>query len=227
MKGQRDKIIIFLIIFIFGLCIPEPVLAASIVLDGSFADWDGQPSMTDPAYDTNYDSEDIIKFYWATNANEQYLYFMIERRSQGYPDDMFPATYRVYFDINDNGNYNDNHDRYVVVDYDPFDGSVDVSVYTRKGRYISSYSGNWGQSYFWAGNKAEFRVPMSDLGIIPPSQTIRMYATGYFSGDRVPNGYSDIQWSPIPIMPNWLLIVVSAIAITGAIIIIRKKRSIC
>ncbi|MGE5392049.1 MAG: hypothetical protein ACM3PE_13405 [Deltaproteobacteria bacterium] len=219
----KNQIILCLIIFVFGL--PRTVLAGSpITLDGNFDDWIGQPSMADPAEGSDWDSDDIVKFSWATNDNEEMLYFMIERNKTDWCD--MPATYYVYFDINNNGNYRDNHDRYVEVDYDPWDGSVNVNVYDRKGRRLSSYGGTWGESSSRVGYKAEFRVPMNTLGIIPPSQTIRMYALSWFSEDRVPNS-GDIQWSPIPIMPNWLLAAIFVAGLVGAIIIIRKRRTVC
>ncbi|NLW91915.1 MAG: hypothetical protein GXY34_10015 [Syntrophomonadaceae bacterium] len=195
----------------------------AIVVDGNFNDWVGQPSLADPVDGGFIAIDDITRFGWATNPNEERLYFMIERKTY-LLHKLWPAHFILYIDGNDNGNYGDKHDYYIDIEYKPLLGSVDVDVYDRKGKPVASYIQNGGQI---AGvDKVEFSVPMTDLGIIPPSQTIRMYVVGVESHDRVPNG-GDIQWSPIPIMPSWLLATIFVAGLIGAVIILKKRRVVC
>ena len=206
------------------LLLPLPANAASnITVDGNFNDWDGQPSMSDPV-DGFHSYEDIIKFSWATNDGDSTLYFMIQRKAWGVFIDWIPVTFYLYLDINDNGRYHDAADHCLSVYYSPSNGLVSVTDYNGKGKILSSYSGYWGQSSgIGTGNKVEFKATMAQLGLYP-AQSIRMYVRT--SSDWVPS-FGDIQWSPIPIMPNWLLAAIFIAGLTGAIIMIRKRRMVC
>ncbi|MGE5392048.1 MAG: hypothetical protein ACM3PE_13400 [Deltaproteobacteria bacterium] len=210
---------IILLVFLQMVIVTPAFAANQITLDGSFNDWSGQAYLYD-SLNGLFLSDDINYFYWATNEGESNLYFMIQRWSWGSWFDWIPATLYVHLDINANGSYSDTTDRYIRVDYDPSDGSSDVTVYTGKGKYVNSYSGNWGQtSYSGTGNKVEFKASMSDLGMYP-AQSIIMYASS--SSDST----SSVQWSPIPIMPIWLLITIFGVGLTGALIMFKKRRAV-
>lgn len=208
------------------LLLPVPALAANdIILDGRFSDWNGQASLDDPQGDVLI--TDIAKFSWATNDNASNLYFMIQRYISGYSIlDRLNSVYKVYFDINNNGNYGDPGDRYLSVTYNPVNGRVDVNLCNPNGTTIKSYYGTWGEaSSNGAGSRAEFSVSMEDLGMYP-AQPIRMYATGtgiFGFNDRVPDK-GDVQWSPISIIPTWALPIVFVIGLGVAIMIFKKRR---
>lgn len=216
---QRPLCFIILLVF-FQILMVSPALAANdITMDGGFGDWSGQANVYDSLNGLLL-TDDIYYFYWATNEGDSSLYFMIQRYSWGSWLDWIPATFYVYLDINDNGSYSDTTDRYLRIYYDPDDGSADITVYTGKNKTVRSYSGFWGQtSYSGTGNKVEFMATMADLGLYP-AQTIRMYAAS--SSDTT----ASVQWSPIPIMPYWLLVAVFVIGLTGLSIIINKKRNL-
>lgn len=211
-----------LVFALFLIILAGPASAASIIkMDGKFDDWAGQAHVTDPAGDGG-SSGDIRTFYWATNAGESNLFFMVDRAFPGYRP--VNATYRQNFDINNNGSYTDTVDRYAVITYTPTKskGYVLVRVYRTNGTLIASYGGNWGQGTNKGQQLCEYYVTMADLGI-DPGQTIRMYLTSQATPpDRCPDT-GDIQWSPVPAMGRAGL---AALIILGAALIIfalKKK----
>jgi len=215
----------YLFIFIVLALIFGPVqlaYASPITLDGQFDDWEGQACMNDPAHDSN-PSGDILKFYWATNDDDSNLYFMIERRGWGDENDPVPTVYRLNLDLSDNGIYHNGNDRYLLIQYHSFlDGLVAIDLYKGNGQYMTSYSGNWGESTPGGGRKCEFSVSMDDLHMFP-AQSIRMYVKSYhIINDRCPDS-GDIQWSPIPIMPLWALISIFVVALLTGTYFIRKR----
>lgn len=216
----------FIVLMILGLIIlvPQSALASDIQLDGQFNDWEGQAVFNDPSYDANA-SGDILNFYWAANNEQKKLYFMIQRRGLGENPDPFPTTYQVYFDLNDNGKYTNGTDRYITVTYHPFlNGLVTISVYkSNDGKWINTYSGNWGESSENGGRRCEFSVSMDDLKLMP-AQPVRFYAQSYsIINDRVPDD-GDIQWSPIPII-GWIgLVILALVVLAGLCLIIVRRR---
>ncbi|MGS0765339.1 hypothetical protein [Syntrophomonas curvata] len=211
------------VLCVFLFILPSGVFASStITLDGQFDDWEGQASIADPAYDSN-PSGDILKFYWATNDDDSNLYFMIERRGWGNIDDPLPTVYRLNLDLSDNGIYHNGNDRYLLIHYHPFlDGLVSIDLYKGNGKYMKSYSGEWGECTPRGGRKCEFGVSMDDLHMFP-AQSIRMYVQSYnLINDRCPDN-GDIQWSPIPIMPLWALIAIFTAVLLAGTYIIRKR----
>jgi hypothetical protein len=215
------KYIAWLVVLIAVLAFGNPVFAASaITLDGSFDDWEGQAYITDPPKDGN-DFGDIVKFSWATNDNDSNLYFMIERTGE---DKLNILThFQLYFDINDNGNYKDKGDYYLIVHYAPaFNGLVDLYLHKQKGGLVSKYYGYWGENAWEGGRRLEFKVDMEKMGM-SPGQPIRMYVESTIGkGDRCPDS-GDIQWSPIPIMPLWALIIIFLAALATGTYFIRKR----
>lgn len=224
--GKFRIITCMLVVGVFLLVFTGSLLAASpITLDGQFEDWEGQAYMSDPDNDAR--KGDISKFYWATNDEDSNLYFMIERLIKGHGNDKKnPVQYILYFDMNDNGKYNDDADRYLDVNYHPgkdsSKGTVDLALFRHQGGKISDVSGYWGESENEGGCRCEFKVNMEHLGMYP-GQPIRMYlVSDYGHGDRCPEN-GDIQWSPIPIMPLWALISIFVGALLTGTYFIRKR----
>lgn len=119
MKKNKSQLFMQLLIMLSLLLVfPAAAYASDIQLDGSFADWEGQASMSDSYYDAFCPEDDIIKFSWATNENDDNLYFMLQNRNQ---HDLFNgfSHYNVHLDTSDNGQYGGN-DYYLEVDYVPF-----------------------------------------------------------------------------------------------------------
>lgn len=201
--------------------------ASNIVLDGKFADWQGQMYITDPAGDAKEDWGDIVAFYWANNPNDNTCYWMLQRASSTHP-----AHYTVHIDANNNGQYDDHVDRRVGVYYNPTPHGSHVTVtvsYADTGKKISQVSNkDWGESDSEGGSKVEFAASFADLGF-HIGQTIRMYATSGVGGDgegdnkesdkeivdRVPDS-GDVQWSPLPILGYPIL---AAILVLGVVAI--------
>lgn len=160
--------------------------ATNIVLDGKFADWQGQMYLTDPAGDSKEDWGDLVGFYWANNPNDNNCYWMIERLPSTHP-----VHYTVYVDANNNGRYNEHVDRLIDVDYNLTPNGSHVSVvvsYADTGKKISQTSNNdWGESDSEGGRKVEFKASFADLGF-HIGQTIRMYATSGVGGDGEEDG---------------------------------------
>jgi len=188
---------------LWALAFPIAVGAAPLTIDGAFDDWEGQPYIDDAAGDGPTPNTDIVGFYWGTNANDDHLYWMIERRRTT------SGNLRVYFwvhvDANNNGDYADAADRVVRVFYDPAKNSseVIVTVFGGTGAQIAEYGGDWGESRKEGQSRAEWRVSFEHLGI-DAHQTINMYAGASSNAnathiDRAPDD-GDITWTPIPIL---------------------------
>ncbi len=230
MKKNKSQLFMQLLIMLSLLLVfPAAAYASDIQLDGSFADWEGQASMSDSYYDAFCPEDDIIKFSWATNANDDNLYFMLQNRNQNLFSGI--SHYNVHIDTNDNGQYGGN-DYYLAVDYYPFSGLVTVSVFRGNGHLINQYSGHWGAI---DGSKCEFYVSMDDIGLYP-AQSIRMYAHSWYEytqhnnhhhlwTDRVPDS-GDIQWSPIPILGKWVLGAIFILALVVLSISIKRKQAL-
>jgi len=203
-----------------------PVLAVAVIpikLDGQFNDWYGRMNVTDPTGDATVPGGDITAFYWANNPNDNNCYWMLQRVTS-----QLNVGYIVYFDANNNGNYNEHIDRVVCVNHNPQNNNSNVTVdvrYADTWQLISeSKNNNWGESKNNGASKVEFGASFADLGF-GTGQTIRMYAVSFVSQsggdvdltnksqlpnptDRVPDN-GDIQWSPIPLLGYPLLIVVA------------------
>lgn len=202
------------------------VSAQTLVIDGQFDDWVGQPNVSDPAGDGPTPNTDVLTFYWGNNPNDEHVYWMMERTpvSSGNPK----AYYFVFIDTNGNGNYGDSADRLVVVMYDPQRdrGVVEVTVFNGSGTQINRYSGNWGEPIGQGGRKAEWRVSFADLGI-DAHQTIHMYAGAGQNAqpnniDRLPD-QGDITWAPIPVL-GWPWLILAFVVIVGLVWWTRGRR---
>jgi hypothetical protein len=218
----------FLIVVMLSISLssgrPGLLMADSdILVDGVFGDWAGRANLTDPAGDADKERGDLATFYWANNNDQEFNYWMIER----YPDDIKKVTYTVFVDTDDDGNFDENGDRQVIVDYNPrkTDSIVQVQVKTGDGETtISNVSGDWGETESEGGLRVEFQVSFAALGI-NFGDVVRMYVESD-QEDRLPDS-GDIQWSPASVLGYWLLGVVlagGAVALWG---IRRKKEKSC
>ena len=168
-------------------------------VDGRFADWPGQMSLNDRQYD-GLINEDFKKLSWGTTENQQSLYFMLEK----YPitvDTTGTFVCFMFFDINANGSYQDDIDKFIQINYTPQEnvGTVEIKLFVINGRYLASYRGTWGEGLSEGGNRLEFAIPMKDLDIYP-AQPVNFYLTGIGGdNDRLPDK-GDIMWKPFPVM---------------------------
>ncbi|MDH7479739.1 MAG: exosortase family protein XrtG [Syntrophomonadaceae bacterium] len=174
-----------------------PAVPASIVLDGSFGDWEGKALLAnDPA--AGVKGRDFKALLWSTNQNERKLYFMVEM----YPGSGSSLLSRLYFDINNNGSYEDPVDKFAQMVLQPQPGrtlEVTVELYQVSGALLKTYQGSWGLTNENGGRQFEFAIPMSDLGVYP-AQPIRFYLSGLGGGaDRLP-AEGDNLWSPFPVI---------------------------
>ena len=199
------------------LAAPVVVTAATLVLDGQFDDWAGQPHVDDPAGDGQNPHADVLAFYWGTNPDEEYVYWMMQRVSP--PSGKSEVYYFCFLDTNNDGDYGDPADRMVRARYDPGtnDSEVVVTVLSGDGGEISQSSGDWGESIGEGAGRAEWRASFADLGI-DVHQTITSFAGAAKqvkpdSVDRVPDE-GDITWSPIPVL-GWPWLIAILIGVTG------------
>ncbi|MEA1960532.1 MAG: hypothetical protein U9N81_04460 [Bacillota bacterium] len=89
--------------------------------------------------------QDYKTLSWATNENDEKLYFMVERYVP--QTDIQSMVCRLYFDINENGSYGDLIDKYAQLTYQPRMegwGDVEVDLYTMTGERKGKYAGRWG-----------------------------------------------------------------------------------
>lgn len=198
-----------------ALAMPARVAADTLVVDGQFNDWAGQPNVTDPQGDGQTSNTDVVAFYWGTDPDESYLYWMMQRATPSNPN--VRVYFAVYVDTDNNGQIDPN-DRLVLVEYDPQQDSsnVTVAVSSGAGQPISQSSGDWGESIQEGATRCEWRVSFADLGIAA-HQTISMYGGAAQNAnlnnlDRVPNSGS-ITWTPISILDYPWLIVIVVVAI--------------
>lgn len=166
-------------------------------LDGKFGEWGGGVCLRDSKGD-GVSGQDFKAIYWKTNINDHRLFFMVERYSANRDNTSFLG--RIYFDVNDNGSYQDRWDKYAQITYQPDredSGKVVVKLYTIVGKPLSSFSGRWGEGFRDGGSRFEFAIPMNDLDVYP-AQSVRFYLSGISDGnDRLPN-QGDNQWAPFP-----------------------------
>ncbi len=183
-------------------------------MDGQFADWVGQPNISDPTGDGPTPNSDLTAFYWGTNPGESNVYFMFERAPAN-----GPVFFGVLLDTNNDGDFNDPDDRLVLVRYQPRrnNSRVTVWVFDRSGQLIDTYGGDWGESRNEGGRRAEIVVSFADLGI-DAHQTISMIALAGQRRtlprfDRAPDT-GTITWTPIPAL-GWPWLGVTAAAFIG------------
>jgi LPXTG-motif cell wall-anchored protein len=164
--------------------------AGSVVLDGQFNDWVGQPFVSDPQGDASRTWNDLRYFYFATNPGVGTAYFMAQR---------WAASSRqlhlyLLIDTNNDGAYNGTGDRLVTIDYRPSGGRVDVALYNGRGTFIKTIASNarWGERN--PGDQVEWGISFADLGIAP-YQTIRMTLES-MQGSSVSDQVVEVQWSP-------------------------------
>jgi hypothetical protein len=188
-----------ILILLMGLLIPlQAVSAAAITLDGSFGDWSGQPCISDVSGDAPQ-ADDLITFCFVTDQSAEITYFMLERVG----GTNSPLDAILYFDINDNGNYNEDSDRRLVIKYNPTLNSakVDVDLLTGTGGYITQLAKgeNWGQSGGAGGGLVEFSATFANLGLTPGlASSVSMYAASGNSGGSDQMGA--VQWTPADIL---------------------------
>lgn len=199
MRWLYIPLLIIILITVIWLFPPASLLVPDCRLDGNFDDWKGRAFIRDFEGDGRV-QHDFKSLSWATNKNDPQLYFMIERNI-----DFTKATEmvcRLFFDINNNGRYQDPVDKYAELLYKPGvqeAGEVTVRLYSIDGELREIYSGRWGEKIDEGASRFEFAIPMEDLRVFP-AQPIRFYlsdVTGNF--DRLPD-YGDNQWAPFPIV---------------------------
>lgn len=200
-----------ILLCLYLLAVPASA-QAQLIIDGKFEDWVGRPFIPDPSSDAHV-FVDVLAWYFDTNDDEGYMYFMIERHAQmGAGGQRQAVIYTIYMDMNDNGLYDDTVDRFVRVYYlvpqPSGDPTVTIYVYTAGGQLISSYAGPWGDPATapYHGKRCEFRVSFADLGHFLGNR-LSMYLLstheqqighpGFPGIDRVPDTGS-VQWAPVP-----------------------------
>ena len=168
-----------------------------IVLDGEFHDWEGQANIVDSASDASKQRGDILAFYWGDNESET-MFWMVERATE---ESTKLVIYSVHLDMNNNGDFNDDVDRIIEVQYQPRadDSRVDVKVRRADDNFkLAEYENrDWGESEQEGGSRVEFGVSVDDLEF-SFGAAFRMYVESNFN-DRAPDT-GDIQWSPMPIL---------------------------
>ena len=217
-QNKPPQIYKWVIAGLLFVALTMPVLAATLVIDGQFGDWAGQPNVQDDN-DGGNPNVDILTFYWGTNPGDDHIYWMMEREgvSSGNPK----VYYFVSLDTNNNDSFTDAQDRLVQVLYDPSRNAseVTVTIFDGTGGQISQSSGDWGESTNEGGSRVEWRASFVDLGI-DAHQTLNMTAAagqnpGQSDGDQVPDN-GDITWTPIPVLGwPWLVAIVVAVIATA------------
>lgn len=224
---KRKIALVFCFVLLLLLLLPEGSWAApNFKLDGRFEDWQGRAFLTDGQSDGGQ-NDDFKTVFWGTSENEQKLFYMIERYHP--PSQGSILTCRLYLDINGNGSYEDDIDRFAEIVYRPDRediGEVSVKLFTISGSLLTSYKGRWGEGAGDGGRRFEFYVPMSDLNIYP-GQPIRFYIIGMgLNPDRLPGGSSDIQWMPFPkVVKSTVLIGIAALFWLAVVIMLRLNRN--
>lgn len=173
--------------------------SGGIVLDGEFSDWGGQASVADPQGDAQNSHTDLQTFFFATNPDQEYLYFMAER----WESSSASIVLSLAIDTNNDGIYTDSSDRRVEVSYNPPNGFVSVDLYEGSGGFLSQIAVDqiWGERK--KGRRVEWGVSFADLGILP-HQTLRLQLFS-MQGGNISDGVSEIQWSPADAL-GWLLV---------------------
>ena len=181
----------------------SPALASGpIVLDSVFTDWAGHANIDDDTGDAEEDKWDITKFWWADNVDGSHAYWRVDRVGSDKK-----VKYVVYIDANNDGDFGDNIDREVVVDYRPRNNDSHVDVKVRYGDTQATIShtkkNDWGESKNEGGRYVEFQASFADLGLVL-NQAIRFYVNTDPVRDRAPDS-GDIQWSVVNILGYPLL----------------------
>ena len=192
--------------------------SASIVLDGLFDDWLGQPHVPDDQGDAQTNHSDLSAFYFANNPDQDYLFFMAERWDLGSEG----LDLRLFIDTNNNGSVNETADRIIEVRYHPNQGGrTYVDLYDGGGNFLKqiAYQMNWGEA--GKAGKVEWGVTFSDLGIAP-YQTIRMQLVSYH-GTQVSDTVAEVQWSPANALGWYLLIF---LGLVGVFFIYSRRRAV-
>lgn len=188
------SLLVFAVVLFF---LPGSVQGAkNFKLDGGIDDWKGRAFLSD-GHGDGPEGQDFRAIFWGTNENENRLYFMVERYLPLEAGKRL--TCRLYFDINANGDYEDNTDKFAEVVYSPGHekGEVAVRLYSIGGALLTTYIGNWGEGAGSGGRRFEFYLPMDALDIYP-AQPVRFYLAGPAMGsDRLPDK-GDNQWMPFP-----------------------------
>lgn len=198
-KWAKWPIIAGLIAVVMWIWPPGTWLVPNCQIDGQFADWRGRAALDDPGRDGR-SGQDFKKLAWATNENDSRVFFMVERYKPK------PASQemdcRLYFDVNGNGSYQNEIDKYAQIKYQPRPqgwGDVEVYLYSVSGELQGKYLGRWGEGTKAQSSRCEFAIPMEDLQAYP-GHPIHFYLadiTGRF--DRLPD-HNDVQWAPFPIV---------------------------
>ncbi len=230
MSRKVQEVLLYILLSAAGAAMivmwpPGSLVLPALELDGQFEDWQGRSFLSDFPYDAAPD-EDLRAVFWGTNRNERNLYFLIERFVPQKATAEFDCL--LYFDINNNGHYEDRIDKFVEVRYTPEKtrpGLVRVEIYTTAGDLIRAYSGPWGETAEKGGRRFEFSVPMADLYISPP-QVVRFYAAvPGLTGDRLPDR-GDNQWTPFPVMSvqhRWYMAAAFMAWLAGTIFFYRHR----
>ncbi len=239
--GRAAALLAALLLLLVASAPNRAFAAGSIVMDGSFEDWEGRAHLADPR-DAHHDTYDLENLYWANNPNQDRLYFMIERyEPENHQDQKKEVYYCLFIDTDNNGRFDDANDRVVDITYEPDKseerGQVTVEVWRGEVR-VGRRQGRWGESAEDGGSRAEFYVTFNEIGT-GPGYVIRMvlFATdknhlseGEFGGrfpasfeeweemveedwaDRLPDE-GDLQWAPIPTLPPWAQAALAGLAV--------------
>ena len=218
--GKEVLIRVWFLTVLLWFCHADSAFAANTIdLDGKFADWTGQANIADAAGDADDDEENITKFWWADNSDESKFYWRVDRIGS-----KKKATYVLHIDTNNDGDFNDDVDREVLVDYKPRASDSQVDVIVRYGDTQATISqtknNDWGETENEGGRYVEFRASFADLGL-NQSQAIRFYVVslkGNSEEDRAPDT-GDIQWSVVNVLGYPLL----AGFMLGASLLIWRK----
>ena len=220
MKKINDvlKIRVGVVIFALLFILPEMALAQSgtIVIDGQFDDWVGQACpVNDPVADVSPAKADLIMFCLANNLNEnnpdETAYFYAERAGGG----QAASEFRLFMDINDNGDYSEPTDKMMIVEYDPTNNSSNVEIQLCNGNtgsdcvYIAQNQ-DWGQSVTEGALKVEWSVTFAQLGIAP-FQAMDVFLTTYLGSTANDGSVADsVNWTPANALGWPLLLLVMA-----------------
>lgn len=195
---------------------------------------------------------DTKRLYWGANRGESNLYFSIIRYPSNVKDEQrHKMTGKLFFDINNNGKYTDTVDKAGLFQYNPNSGEVRVRLYNRDSHDDSptwKAIGDWGERKD-DGTQFEFYFPFEKLGLIV-NQPVRFYATTAFSKndnpksdddwvldddfddfdlykhdfDLIPNT-GDIQYTPVPVLGYFLLIVLMTLGLGAGTLTIKKGKT--
>lgn len=179
---------------------PARAQSGTIVLDGQFGDWLGQPSIPDVQGDAQNSHSDLSTFYFTNNPDQDYLYFMAERWDPGSQG----LDLTLSIDTNNNGVYSEPADRIISVIYHPNQGGrTYVNLYDGQGSLLRVVVDKalWGEP--GPGSRVEWGITFTDLGIAA-YQTISMQLVSNH-GTQLSDAVAEVQWSPANALGYWLL----------------------